>query len=302
MDSLQNMRVFLLVAETGSFTAAAARLKISRTLATRHIMQLEQTLGARLLNRTTRRISLTSIGEAYLERISPALNELEAAREVADAQTRLATGMLRINAPMSLGATFLGPAIAQFLEENPKLRIDLTLNDRRVDLTEEGYDLAIRVTPAPNQSDITRPITYANLGVFASRHYVSRFGEPLHPKELHAEYCFAYSYLPTSKWTLRDPQNGKEIAVPIGNRLSANNGDLLAAAAAQGLGVVHGPYFTVWQALRDAGLVPILRPFWPEPLSVYAVLPSRKFQPIKVRSFIDFLSHKWGSTPPWEAP
>ncbi len=300
MDSLHNMRVFLLVAETGSFTAAAARLKISRTLATRQIMQLEQTLGARLLNRTTRRLSLTSIGEAYLERISPALSELEAAREVADAQTRLATGVLRINAPMSLGATFLGPAIAEFLAENPKLRIDLTLNDRRVDLTEEGYDLAIRATPTPAPSDITRPITYANLGVFASRHYLSRYGEPLHPNDLQTEHCFAYSYMPSNKWTLRDPQTSKDIAVSVGARLSANNGDLLAAAAAQGLGVVHGPYFTVWQALRDDALVPILRPFWNAPLSVCAVLPSRKFQPIKVRNFIDFLSHKWGTTPPWE--
>jgi DNA-binding transcriptional LysR family regulator len=300
MESLQNMRVFLLVAETGSFTAAAARLKISRTLATRHIMQLEQNLGARLLNHTTRRLSLTSIGEAYLERITPALNELAAAREVADAQTRLVTGLLRINAPMSLGATFLGPAVAQFLKEHPQLRIDITLNDRKVDLTEEGFDLAIRVTPSANPSDITRPITFANLGVFASRNYLARYGEPKHPRDLRQEHCLAYTYMPSGKWSLRDPDSGREIPVQIGERLAANNGDLLASAAAHGEGIVHGPYFTVWQSLREDKLVPILRPFWPMPLSVSAVLPSRKFQPTKVRNFIDFLSTRWGRSPPWE--
>ncbi len=301
MESLQGMRIFQSVAELGSFSSAAARLHLNRALVTRAVMQLERDLGARLLNRTTRNVSLTPIGQAYLERISPALAELEAAREVAGSLTERVEGTIRMTAPVSIGCSFLGPVLADFLRAHEQLKIEVSLNDRMVDLHESGLDLALRVNSNPSPHQISRRVSFAQLGVFAAPSYLSRMGVPAHPRELAQNHLgTTYSNMLREGWPFRDPHSGEAFVVSIKAQLSANNGDLLSSLAASGLAMVAGPTFTVAEALKRGALVPVLRAYWPEPISVQAAMPSRRFQPLKVRKLIDFLIERWGVKPPWE--
>jgi DNA-binding transcriptional LysR family regulator len=301
MENLQGMRIFQCVADLASFSAAASRLHLNRALVTRAVMQLERDLGARLLNRTTRNVSLTPVGQAYLDRIGPALAELEAAREVAGSLTEQVEGTIRMTVPMSLGIGFLGPVLAEFMALHAQLKIEVSLNDRMVDLHEEGLDLALRVTSHPSPHQISRRVSYAHLGVFAAPSYLARLGTPLHPNELtrgHVGTC--YSNMLREGWPFRDPVTGDAFWVSIPAQLSANNGDLLTSVAAAGLAMVAGPTFTVAAELKSGALVPVLRDFWPTPISVQAAMPSRRFQPAKVRKLIDFLIERWGVKPPWE--
>jgi DNA-binding transcriptional LysR family regulator len=176
VESLQGMRIFQSVVELGSFTAAASRLHLNRALVTRAVMQLEKDLGARLLNRTTRNLSLTPVGQAYLDRIAPALAELKAAREVAGSLTERVEGTIRMTVPMSLGIGFLGPVLAEFLRLHTQLKIEVSMNDRMVDLHENGLDLALRVASNPALHQISRRVSFANLGVFAAPSYLARMG------------------------------------------------------------------------------------------------------------------------------
>jgi DNA-binding transcriptional LysR family regulator len=300
MESLQGMSIFRSVAELGSFSACAARLHLNRALVTRAVMQLEKDLGARLLNRTTRKVSLTPVGQAYLDRIVPALAELEAAREVAGSLTELVEGTIRMTVPMSLGYGFLGPVLADFMREHPQLKLEVSLNDRMVDLHEDGLDLALRVASNPSPHQISRRVSFAHMGVFATPSYLARMGTPTHPEQLARNHLgTSYSNTLRDGWLLRDPKSGEPFLVPINAPLKANNGDLLSALAESSLAMVFGPTFTLASALQRGTLVPVLRDFWPAPLTVQAAMPSRRFQPVKVKKLIDFLIDRWGVNPPW---
>ncbi len=302
MESLQGMRIFQSIVEQGSFSAAATRLQLNRALVTRAVMQLEKDLGARLLNRTTRNVSLTPVGQAYLDRIGPALAELEAAREVAGSLTEKVEGTIRMTVPMSIGYCFLGPVLADFLREHPQLMVDVSLNDRMVDLHENGLDLALRVASNPSPQQISRRVSFASMGLFAAPSYLARMGLPTHPEQLAQGHSgTVYSNSPRDAWNFRDPLSGHGFSVPVKSQLSANNGDLLGSVAESGLAMVFGPSFTVASALQRGTLVPVLRPFWPEAIAVQAAMPSRRFQPAKVKRLIDFLIDRWALRPPWEA-
>ena len=302
MESLQGMRIFQSVVEQGSFSAAAARLQLNRALVTRAVMQLEKDLGARLLNRTTRSVSLTPVGQAYLDRIGPALAELEAAREVAGSLTERVEGTIRMTVPMSIGYSFLAPVLADFLKDHPQLKVDLSMNDRMLDLHEDGLDLALRVASNPSPQQISRRVSFASMGLFAAPSYLARMGRPSHPEQLTREHMGTfYSNSPREVWLFRDPLSGRDLSIPIKSQLSANNGDLLGAVAESGLAMVFGPSFTVASALQRGALVPVLRPFWPAMITVQAAMPSRRFQPAKVKRLIDFLIDRWALRPPWEA-
>jgi DNA-binding transcriptional LysR family regulator len=301
MESLHSMMIFQSVAEHASFSKAATRLQLNRALITRAVMQLEKDLGARLLNRTTRSVSLTPVGRAYLDRIGPALAELEAAREVAGSLTERVEGTIRMTAPMSLGYGFLGPVLADFLREHPQLKVEVSLNDRMVDLHENGLDLALRVTSNPSPHQISRRVSFASLGVFAAPSYLARMGTPSHPEQLIQDHLgTAYSNMLREGWPFRDPVSREPMIVAVKSQLSANNGDLLTAVAESGLAMVAGPTFTVASALKRGTLVPVLQHYWASPISVQAAMPSRRFQPLKVRKFIDYLVERWGTHPPWE--
>jgi DNA-binding transcriptional LysR family regulator len=300
MDNLTQIRVFLMVAELGQFSAAAQRLALSKAAVTRHIMQLEESLGARLFERTTRQTSLTPVGIAFLQKIAPALADMDAARDMARTSSGDFSGLLRINAPVSLGSRHLALAISGFKKQHPLVSFDITLNDRRVDPTDEGFDLAIRVTGSPAPTQISRLVCRTPLGVFASQGYLERFGVPAHPLDLQTAHCFHYSYLPPDIWTFREPHTGNSLAIPVRGPIKANNGDLLAMLAVSDDGLVMAPYFALADRHLEGALTPVLKSWWSDKIGVYAVMPSRRYQPEIARRFTDWLVHCWQAHPPWE--
>ncbi len=298
-DLLTGMRVFAAVVELGSFTKAAERLEFSRGMATRYVAQLESHLGVRILNRTTRRLSLTETGHAFLQRATQVLQLIgEAEQEAAQAAAE-PMGTLRVNASVVFGARHLGEAISIFLRRYPKVRLDVTLNDRVVDLVEEGFDLAVRIARKIDPGLVARPIAPARIVACASPKYLKERGAPRSPADLARHDCLTYAYsgLP-SEWRFR--RDGREEKVTVAGNLRGNNGDLICDVAARGHGIVVQPTFLVHEALRTGQLVRVLRNWEVEALTIYAVYPNRQHLPLKVRSFIDFLVDHFGPEPYWD--
>lgn len=299
MDTLISMRVFRRVVELGSFVAAAEQLGLSAAMASRHVAHLERHLGVRLLNRSTRHLSLTDGGAQYFERCRSLLDELHEA-EAAVSQSALAPqGTLRISAPVPFGVRHLGPAIGDYLARYPQVLLDLSLNDRTVDLAEEGFDLAIRVGQNPNPALIARRLCCVRLALVCSPGYAARYGLPRTPAELSQHRTIAYAYSAEGEhWTLRGPDGLH--SYPIKPVLRVNNGDLAAAAAMADVGIGSEPTFLVGDDLRAGRLISVL-PDYPQPeLTLYAVYLSRRFLSAKVRTFIDFLAERFGPEPYWD--
>lgn len=288
MDRLAAMQTFAKVVETGSFTKAAEALGISRTMATVHVGRLEEHLRVRLLNRTTRRLSLTEAGSAYYERAATLLGEMASLEGSLEAMVEEPAGVLKISAPVSFGVLHLATALAEFAEKHPAVRYDVSLNDRTVDLVDEGYDLAIRIARLVDSSLVARRIASTTLYVCASPDYVKRHGAPKHPQELAARQCLGYAYAGTGdKWTLEGPGGAAEVRVRTESR--ANNGDLLRMLAVHGHGIALLPDFIVVDDLRSKRLVQLLPEYNAGELGIFAVYPSRKFLSAKVRTLVDFL-------------
>lgn len=299
MDLFQAMKVFAKVAEAGSLSGAARTLDISNPSVTRHISDLESYLNARLFNRSTRRLSLTETGAAYLERCKQLLADLEEATLAASMSAAHPTGTLRITAPVSFAVNYLGSALSDYAQRYPQVTLDVTLSDRVVDLVEEGYDLAIRISRIQDSSLVARQIGSAHQLVCAAPSYLKKHGTPREPKELAHHVCLNYSYLNTrGEWQLF--RNGKMHAVRVKGALQANNGDLLREAAIAGMGVIVQPSFIVGDAIREKKLVTILRDYRPQDSSIYAVYPSRQHLSAKVRTFVDYLAERFGNHPAWD--
>ncbi|MEK0082813.1 LysR substrate-binding domain-containing protein [Benzoatithermus flavus] len=300
MDRLTSLTAFVRTVELGSQAAAAAELGLSRTMLGRHIQALEQHLGVRLINRTTRKQSLTEAGLAFFERCSAALHELEAAERSVSSLQAEPRGLLRLNAPMSFGARHLAPAIAAFTELHPKVRVELVLNDRVVDLVEEGYDLAIRIGRLADSSLIARRLAHCRVVLCAAPRYLERCGAPERPADLARHNCLLYSYAADrDQWSFR--LGPVEETVRISGNFVANNGDAVVAAAVAGQGVVLQPTFIVGEALRTGALVRLLPGWEASELAIHAVYPHPRSLTPKVRSFVDFLVERYGGNPPWDA-
>ncbi|GAB3047716.1 LysR family transcriptional regulator [Stenotrophomonas tumulicola] len=288
MDTLDAMRVFVAVVERNGFSAAAEALGMSTAGVTRQIAALEKRLSTRLLNRTTRRVSPTTTGAAYYDQCLRLLAEFDALEASIGAQALVPSGTLRINAPVSYGIARLGPLLASYRAAHPQVELDLSLSDRLVDMVEEGYDLAIRITRSPHPSLIARRLGEAQIRLCASPAYLAQRGHPTHPQELAAHDCLGYSYWTGGdQWTLRGP--GGEASVAVSGSLRVNNGDVLREAAIAGLGIILQPDFLVEQALADGRLQPVLPGWDVPPIGIYAVYASRSHLAPKVRSFIDHL-------------
>ncbi|WP_142848596.1 LysR family transcriptional regulator [Telmatospirillum sp. J64-1] len=301
MDRATSMAVFVRVVEEGGFAAAARVLDMSRAMVSKHVAALEDRLGARLLNRTTRRLSLTEIGAAYYERCAELVAGMEEAERLVGAMHAEPRGLLKVNAPMSFGFLHLAPAVADYLAHYPQVRIDMTLNDRLVDVVEEGYDLAIRIGALKDSALVARRLAPSRLAVCASPDYLARRGEPGRPEELRGHDCLGYSLSSLrDSWVFLDPATGQEVQVPITGSLRANNGDALAEAAVRGLGIVLQPTFLVVEHLRQGRLKQILRGFPCRENAVYALYPPGRPVAAKLRSFIDFLVERFGPKPYWE--
>ena len=299
MDRFQAITAFSRVIEAGSFARAAERLDISVSAVSRQVADLEAHLGARLLNRTTRRLSLTESGTAFYERCVQLLADLVEAEEAVSASAVVPRGTLRMTSSISFGVGYLAPAIFEFRRQHPQLRFDIELSDRAVDLVDEGIDLAIRIGEIGSQALIGRKIGVAQLMCCAAPDYLERHARPLIPGDLAAHPCLTYAYSSIGNlWRFTDSR-GVVHDVRVAGPVHANNGAMLAALAIAGVGVSLDPEFIVADALRVGRLVALLPGFTPPEISIYAAYPSRRHLSAKVRSFVDFLVAHFAHEPPW---
>ena len=297
MDRLAALEAFARVAETGSFSAAARALNRSKSLISRQISALEAELGARLIARTTRSLTLTEAGRGYHGQVARILSQIEEADLSVGQLQATPRGRLRVNAPMSFSLLQLAPALPDFLALHPEIDIDIAMNDRRVDLMEEGFDLAIRIGRLADSSLVARKLGEMRRIVCASPAYFAAHGRPETPADLRFHACLCYSNADTvDEWRFTDP-GGRPVAVEVKGRVRANNGDLLRLAALRGLGLVDLPGFLVEGDIASGALAPVLEPFIRQEGGVYAVYPHARYLPPKIRVFIDFLAGRWGGGP-----
>jgi DNA-binding transcriptional LysR family regulator len=298
-DRLTAIEVFVRIVEEGSLTAAGERLGLSRAAVSKQLVALEDRLGVRLLNRTTRRSSLTEAGSVFYERARQILMELAEAEREARRNSARPTGRLRLNAPMTFGTMHLAPAIPAYSAAHPAVTVDMTLNDRIVDLVDEGFDLAVRIGRLNDSSLMARRLAPCRFVVCAAPSYLAERGRPVAPEELAAHACLGYSYAPDGDlWEFVGPDGARRVRVS--GPLRANNGEALAAAAAAGMGIVLSPSFIVSAHLRAGRLVPILEDYTIAERGIFAVWPAGRHLSAKVRSFVDFLVERFGPTPYWD--
>ena len=299
MDRLTAMEVFSQVVESGSFSKASDRLGLSPTAVSRQVADLEAHLSTRLLNRTTRRVSLTESGRAFYERCVQLLADLEEAEQEAARAAVVPRGTVRLTTSVAFGVRHLAPAIAAFLSQHAEVRFVVSLSDRIVDLVEEGFDLGVRIGGPGSENLVARKLGETRLVPCASPAYLAARGAPRVPEDLAAHNCFTYEYVtPRNLWRFRDAA-GEERSVRVGGNLHSNNGDILAEVAARGGGIVFEPAFIVGPEVRAGRLVPLLQEFEPAPVPIYAVYPSRKHLSAKVRVFVDFLVRSFAEGQDW---
>ena len=283
------MEVFAKVAELKSFSAAAERLGMSKSTISKHVSALEHRLGVRLLNRNTRRLSLTEAGQIYRDRCLEIVEAVETAEGSVSRLGEAPRGLLKVNAPMSFGIRHIGPLVPAFLERHPEVEIDLVLNDRRVDLVDEGFDLAIRIGSLADSNLIARKLATSHSACVASPRYFARRRRPERPEDLAHHLCLRYNYSRApGEWSFT--RDGVTRRVRIDGRYSANNGDVLRDAAISGLGIVFQPMFLVGDALADGRLVRLLEDWDTPSVSIYAVYPESRHVSPKLRAFIDYLA------------
>jgi DNA-binding transcriptional LysR family regulator len=296
---LVDVLAFVRVAETGAFARAAERMDISKSILSRRVARLEQQLGAKLLTRTAQGAQPTDIGQAYYERASNILADLEAAQEiVADAVTQIA-GPIRITAPLSFGTQHLAPALADFARAHPKVELDVSLNDRTVDLLAGGFDMAVRIGNLADSALIARKIAPVRGVVVASPSYLDARGRPSHPRDLADHDLLLYTNIPTyEQWRFRVGNRWEHVKGQA--RFRADNGEMLREAACAGLGIVILPSFIASNAIRAGGLEVILRDYPLEEVGLHLVMPPGRAATARIRALVDFLAQRFGPEPSWD--
>lgn len=290
MDQLEAMRLFVRVAELGSFSAVAGQLGVARSVVTRKIAQLEQRLGSKLIARSTRRLSLTSAGAGYLEKCREILQLVEAAETDVAEDRQVPRGPIRVSLPLIFGQRYLAPLLLEFGRQYPEVALDLDFSDRRVNLIEEAIDLSVRITDYLGPQEVARRLGASRMMTIAAAGYLDRCGEPRHPAELAGHECLSYTFAASASWRYR--VDGQWRDFPVHGRLQANNGDVLLEAAAMGLGIACQPGFIAAAALA-AGRVRAILTDYPLPeLGIYAMLPGNRQVPHRVRVLVDFLAER----------
>ncbi|MCP1846205.1 MULTISPECIES: LysR family transcriptional regulator [unclassified Bradyrhizobium] len=290
MDRLTSLTAFVRVVDTGGFSAAGRKLNMSTTMVSNHVQSLEDRLGARLLNRTTRKVSLTEVGQAYYDRCVQILADIEQADDIAGAQQSVPRGTLRIFTNTHL-VQFLSPAVAEFLATYPEVKVDLTIGERNADLIDENYDLAVRMVPPPDSSLIVRTIATWRHVLCCSHRYIEQHGKPTLLADLSARNCMRHANYPYGdEWRFAD-RKGTPAAVRVSGNLISNSGETLKLAALAGVGVFLAAGFLVRDELESGQLVRLLPEYRPVELTMNAVYPHRHHLSAKVRTFIDLLVH-----------
>jgi DNA-binding transcriptional LysR family regulator len=299
MDPLDGIAAFARVVDSGSFSAAARRLGISKSAASAHVQRLEERLGVRLLNRTTRRLSLTEAGAAYYRHCARILAEAESAEQSASALQREPRGTLRISAPDSFGWMHVAPAVPAFLKRYPELSVDINLSAAHVDLLDEGLDLAIRIGVLEDSRLVVRKLALSRLILCAAPAYLEARGMPGEPRELAGHNCLCTGLLPWGdEWRLAGKRG--EVRVAVGGSFRSNNAETLRAAALDGLGVAVLPTWAVAGPLRSGALRRVLDGWEPPASTIYAVYPGNRLMSMKVRAFVDHLVRHFGRAPYWD--
>ncbi|MCE9507886.1 MAG: LysR family transcriptional regulator [Alphaproteobacteria bacterium] len=289
MDKLSNMIAFVTVAETGSFAETASRLNLANSVISKRIKDLEDHLGTQLLQRTTRHLNLTEAGYVYVEHARKFLDELAEVEENLRYSNDHPVGEIKISAPLSFGNKFLGPAVSSFLDKYPDVTVKLIVNDRTVDIAEEGFDLAIRVGPLKDQNLIARKLAQSRRVVVASPEYLRKFGRPETPQDLGKHNCLSYSGLAEGKsWPFR--KDGREFWQPVGGRFIADSGTLLCEAAVRGCGIAILPTFIAGPHIVNGELEILLEDFEQEPLAIQAVYQHKRHLSAKTRKLIEHLA------------
>ncbi len=299
MDRIDAMRTFITVVNEGAFSRAAERLEMSPQLVSKYVSQLEQRLGVRLLNRTTRKVHLTEAGSRYFERAQQLLDDMDDLENQLDDWQDGAQGTLKITAPVSFATQHLAPLLCDFQRENPNVSIDVQLNDRKVDIVQEGFDVALRIGHLKNSSLIARRIAPVRLVTCASPAYLDQHGRPQTLQQLRQHRYLRYSYMDADTGTAQHAElfAGRHQHAD----LVSNNGDILVQAAIAGAGIAVQPSFICGKAIAEGKLEVLLADQEPEPMNLYAVYAHRQFLASKVRRFIDFLSTYYGEVPYWDA-
>jgi DNA-binding transcriptional LysR family regulator len=301
LDRVTGMQVFARVASLGSLSAAARALSMSQTMATKHIAALEARLGVKLLHRTTRRLTLTEAGRNYLDAAERILADLDEADAAAAAETIYVRGTLRLNVPVSFGYSQIAPLIPEFCKSHPALTIELGLNDRHVDLIEEGWDLVIRIGDMADSDLIARRIAACSMVVCAAPSYLEGHGVPETVAELAEHNCLQYTLSRMSGADTWIFGSDRKKLVSVAGSLKANNGDALVAAAIAGQGIIYQPAFLVSREIAAGLLTPITLDHPPMQLDgIFAAYPAQRRPPAKVRAFIDYLVAQFGSNSSWD--
>jgi len=299
MDKYQEMRVFTAVVDAGSFVAAADALGMSKAAVSRYVSDLEQRLGARLLHRTTRKLSLTAEGEVFLARSREILASIEDSEAEISTRSHTASGLLKVSVPVSFGIQHLAPLWSEFMQANPRVSLDVQLADRIMDLVDEGFDLAVRIARLPDSTLVSRKLASTRLVLCASPDYLRTRGTPDHPNDLADHDVIGYSLLAMSdQWQFTGPDG--PITVKVRPHIWSNNGDTCVAACVRGAGIQLQPTFLIASELASGQLVEVLPQYRSIKLGIYAVYPTRKFVMPKVRALVEFLSARLADAP-WAA-
>lgn len=289
MDKLTAMRAFMTVADQGSFAAAARQLGLSRSQLNRQVLWLEDHLQVTLFNRTTRRVSLTHTGQAYLENIVPLLDNLhDTEAQLQQGQTGL-RGVIKVNAPMSFGLSHLTPAVLAFMQQYPDIRVQLELSDEKRDPLSNQFDVTLRIgKPESNPALIEHDITHTSRRIVASPDFLAKYGEPTEVSQLATLPCLQYgSLLHGNYWDLMHQRTA--MRVKINGVLSSNNGDVLKQAALQGRGLAFLPTFIVGDAIGQRALIPVLEAYQPEKLVISLIYPPNRHMALRLSVFVKFM-------------
>ncbi|MCO6442169.1 MAG: LysR family transcriptional regulator [Nitrococcus mobilis] len=299
---LVDIEAYLLVVESGSISAAARRSGLAKSILSKRVARLEQNLGTELLRRSARGVTPSDRGEEFYRRARGGLHELEAAAEVVSSREQALRGELRITAPMTFGTLYLGRMLFPFLARHPALSVTLDFDDRILDITRAGYDLAIRITRDPGDTLKARRLAVSRRIVCASPGYIERHGRPQRIEDLPQHRCIGYSNLQSHRlWQFAaDAADGVPRSLSVPSTVSFNNGEAMRDAAIAGLGIIVLPLFIVAEALRRGELVALLPNERPLPDPIYAAYPATRYVPTKVRLAIDHLIAACGEPPPWE--
>lgn len=299
MGQLEDMNMFIRIVEAGGISRAAEQLNLAKSAVSRRLVELEARLGVKLLNRTTRKSSLTEVGQDYYERALRIVDDVTELNALTTDSNSTLEGSINLAAPLSFGLCHLSAAIDAFIKQHPKLTINIDFSDRQVDLVKEGLDLAFRITELKDSNLMARKISPIKIILCASPDYLKEYGTPKTPQDLKRHKLLHYNLTGTSSWKLTDKKN-KQYSINTSASISANNGDFLKDMAIAGHGIVASPTFISWQAIATGDLISVLTDYkLPQP-NAYAVYPQTRYLSQRTRLLIDFLVERFGDNPYWD--